>query len=277
MKYYNLFFILLGSQSVITNAESQYDNVLKELNDKNFNTPFIKDKLGIKLDFKAESVVSEADSVIRERRISDKKTRLEFLHIAKTGGTSVEDAAIEQAGIRWGRCHFIACFHIESDNPNRIASIWHKPLYYLPNNFYGDDAALFVIVREPYERVISAYYYAGFHHHSINELNQREMLNNWVTDKLNCSIFRPNFYPAYNYVFDLGTHKEVVDYVLRFETFEEDFNYLMKEYSLNITLVHDNVHNKSDKLGVEDLSHESIQINNDYFYNDFATFGYEMK
>merc|ERR1719491_589024 len=177
VKFYNLFFILLASQYVITNAESQYDDILKVLDHENFNSHWVTSELRKKPEFRVESVVSEADSVIRERRISNKKTRLEFLHVAKTGGTSIEDAAMKQVGVKWGRCHFVSCYHLEPDTPYRTASIWHKPLYFLPQNFYGDDAALFVVVREPYERLISNYYYINRAKFTIDELNQRETLN----------------------------------------------------------------------------------------------------
>jgi len=207
------------------------------------------------------------------------KTRLEFLHIAKNAGSSIVHSAAK-VGINWGACHFIFCEHNEPDFADPPISIWHRPLSELPSNLYGDDAALFVVIRNPYERCISKYYYNNQKHTDISVLNQKDHLNDWIKStlkfKLDMDRFVPFFYPGYNYVFDKYTGEQVVDYVLRYETLEHDFDELMKDFSLNISLDHVNARHTRKVMGVENLSTESIQIINDYFYNDFIAFGYEM-
>jgi hypothetical protein len=42
--------------------------------------------------------------------------RLEFLHIPKTGGTTIEETATMQANIAWGSCHF----HLNYRKPWKI-------------------------------------------------------------------------------------------------------------------------------------------------------------
>jgi len=211
------------------------------------------------------------------------KTRLEFVHITKTGGSTIVHAAA-QKGMNWGECHFKPCSggHYPDLSNSMGPSVWHRTLNELHSmNFYGDDAALFVVIRNPYERVISHYYYTQRNLIDVQVLNQKEHLNDWIKStmqfKLHLDRFIAFFYPAYNYVFDKYTGEQVVDYILRFETLEQDFDALMKEFHLNISLDKiQNARHTSAILGVESYTRESIQIINDYFYNDFITFGYEM-
>jgi hypothetical protein len=128
---------------------------------------------------------------------SNSKLPLNFLHIPKTGGTSVVMAAAH-AGYAWSDCMFPLrrqskdCpdiplnFAIRDDNndendnnvnkrtmsqlyrPQRwtqphpfIGSWWHVPIQYLPNDHINpyQNQDLFVVVRNPYQRVLSQYYY----------------------------------------------------------------------------------------------------------------------
>jgi len=213
------------------------------------------------------------------------KKRLEFLHIAKNAGSAIVHSAAK-AGINWGACHFKTCEHTSPDiitNAYR-PSIWHLPISELPSNLYGDDAALFAVVRNPYDRCLSKFYYDNRRHTSLGRLmpsiNEEDYLNGWIKSnlkaKMDQDIFVSFFFPAYDYVFDKDTGNQVVDYILRYEKLGDDFDQLMKEFSLDITLGKRNARHSSATLGVENLSNESIQIINDYFYNDFIAFGYDM-
>lgn len=206
------------------------------------------------------------------------KYRLEFLHAAKNGGTAIEYAAADQLGVIWGACHFIPCPGTTPDIPKTTFNIWHDPFSRL---LYGNDVALFSVVRDPYERTLSYYYYTKGatkgHRVDISVLNHAEYLNNWVKETMMRNKYYQSFLPAYSYIFDVTTGKQVVDYVLRFEQLENDFERLMKEFSLKISLKYDNVRIADAKLGIDAFSDESIEIINNYFYNDFLAFGYEMK
>ena len=101
---------------------------------------------------------------------------LEFVHITKTGGSAVEEAAA-RVGIAWGLCHFqhkgflgVGCTnpdwtfphppHLNRrtvPNPRWDGELWHTPPQWLDPNPYHSHTT-FTIVRDPYERVISEYY-----------------------------------------------------------------------------------------------------------------------
>jgi hypothetical protein len=118
-----------------------------------------------------------------------KRRQLGFLHIPKTGGSSIENAAGLQ-GIRWGMClfteHWSKCppgRDFSSTSPPYIllqddvamgrgdAPFWHVPIQYLPvnrktnvnyhpnytNPYANQD--IFVVIRNPYKRAVSEYYY----------------------------------------------------------------------------------------------------------------------
>ena len=106
---------------------------------------------------------------------------LNFLHIPKTGGTSIVVAAAN-AGYAWSDCMFPLrreSKNCPSGNPvnnntaysteswmethKHVSSWWHVPIQYLPRDDkhpipYADQD-LFVVIRNPYKRILSQYYY----------------------------------------------------------------------------------------------------------------------
>jgi hypothetical protein len=119
--------------------------------------------------------------------VANKPTKLEFVHITKTGGTAIEEAA-SRAGIDWGICHYEhvhpACFHPRADlgwprvfalqqpptalpYPNFTAEYWHTPPHWFRDNpFRGRDT--FTVVRNPYDRYISEFYCKHYGYHKGN-------------------------------------------------------------------------------------------------------------
>jgi hypothetical protein len=85
---------------------------------------------------------------------------LKFVHIPKTGGTSIETAA-KELGINWGK--------YERQNQYLIHGInkWHTP--------QRIEGVVFCVVRNPYERILS-----NFRHlHQITQYKV-DILNTWI-------------------------------------------------------------------------------------------------
>lgn len=83
---------------------------------------------------------------------------LKFIHITKTGGTSVEDYYIKQ-GIRYGRFDNEYCHNSLRDPKNPRLEPWHSKI---PENSYlWDRYVFFTIIRNPKDRLISEYYHCA--------------------------------------------------------------------------------------------------------------------
>ena len=94
-----------------------------------------------------------------------KRRKLEFVHITKTGGSSMEFAA-SRAGINWGVCHYarmksLGCTSPDLD-PGYQASPWHVPPKYLTSSPSRQNpyvqADLFTVIRNPYSRFVSEFH-----------------------------------------------------------------------------------------------------------------------
>ena len=189
---------------------------------------------------------------------------LKFIHITKTGGTTIEDVG-KKNGKKWGR------FHKEYYTDFKSVAPWHTKFYLLSN-----DLKLkydwFTVVRNPYERIISEFYcrYGGW----------------GISNKFTCSkkefnkILKARILAQRNNIGDHYTPQHfyidpnIKIHIIKFENLTKEFNELMKKYNYNIRL---NKHsNKGKKIyTVNDLSNEVISLINNIYHKDFEMFGYK--
>jgi hypothetical protein len=184
---------------------------------------------------------------------------LKFIHITKTGGTSIEDIGIKN-NIRWGRFH-------------KKYGYWHK--------FFPDKNKLlklkydwFVVVRNPYDRILSEYYckWGGIGNMDISN-NIIDDMNKFLIDKINNrSIIGDHYSEQYKYI---DNDNNIKIHILKFENLKEEFDLLMKTYNINLTL--DIVNNKSQNkiFTINDFSDELINLINIVYEKDFEMFNYE--
>lgn len=236
---------------------------------------------------------------------------LEFVHIPKTGGTSIEIAA-SRVGIAWGICKFTKfrsgqpqCDHLrpfrhqiqlqrnsewECRTP---ASPWHCP----PSKFAAGNkfarVRTFAVVRDPYERMISEYYYFFKSQGKRNyrnvvtgkrdftgDLNDPRFMNRWIDMAVQAAAAQGHCYnghcvPFYDFVYAPdGTR--VVSHVLKMESLREEFEALMDRYQMPVALEQHNVRKGNSTLGVRDLSADTIAKINEWSRRDFEVFGYDM-
>mmetsp|Transcript_86613 Transcript_86613/g.250126 ORF Transcript_86613/g.250126 Transcript_86613/m.250126 type:complete len:260 (-) Transcript_86613:8-787(-) len=132
----------------------------------------------------------------------DDRRGLAFLHIPKTGGSSIVAASVPHK-LSWGDCMFrnyTKQFHCSEwaylHRPcPAIASKGihvpsHTPIQYLHldicNPYEGRD--VFVVVRNPYDRWLSEYYYYCTKMTETQcdktKLNDREYMNKWIQKRL---------------------------------------------------------------------------------------------
>jgi hypothetical protein len=131
------------------------------------------------------------------------KRRLEFVHITKTGGSAIEKAGAK-LGIIWGACHYMNITEVGCEHPDityqapdyqsyALTSPWHTPpkllrIYVDKSQYPYDNADLFAVVRNPYDRILSEYYcpWLGFQaKYRKNTKHEKDpndpvVMNQWV-------------------------------------------------------------------------------------------------
>ena len=210
---------------------------------------------------------------------------LKFLHITKTGGTSIEEFAIK-LGIKWGK--YDKLFY---DKFNK-KGFWHIPLNYLDAetiNKYN----WFTIVRNPYERIISEInFLIKSKHLQFNKVDMniylfniisnihitkdnKQILNKEFVEKNNI-MFAFHFIPMYFYT--CNNNKIISNIkIIKFENLNKEINSYFYEIKIHEEF---NTHeNKNDKklFEFEDLSVKNIKLINKIYKKDFELFGYKIK
>ena len=180
---------------------------------------------------------------------------LKFIHITKCAGTSIEDLGLEN-NIYWGRHH-------------KEYGWWHEILLNKSKHF-KDKYDWFMIVRNPYDRILSEYhcFYNNREqlNHSVDEFNL--FLINKIKKR---SLSGEHYTEQYRYLdSDCNIH------ILKFENLENDFNNLMLRYNLNIKLNKHIKTGRNKKFQISDFSKELISLINSVYEKDFLFFGYEI-
>lgn len=244
-----------------------------------------------------------SDSIKKQQQEQQmKQKRLEFVHIPKTGGTAIETAAMKQK-LKWGIKHFRGQKWIQSTPP------WHLT----PDHFFNNvtelnstsknpylNATLFAVVRNPYTRIISEYYFRQLAvlQRNLTQVEDSTLFNNYVRNQLgkmkqakrarmvgnsfergDNAYYQQNghFIPQYDYIYS-DTQQRMVDYVIHYEMLATEFQSLMKMYNIkNMTLSQERGRSSEQvkkSLSVANLTVDNIRLIDSVYARDFVTFGY---
>ena len=190
------------------------------------------------------------------------------MHIPKTAGTSIEDAAIS-IGIKWGR--FMFKNNIKSYNKYLFKDImdiysyapWHIPLplmieYFnitnpsnIPKEFDLTKVDYFTVIRNPFTKLLSEYRYILSN--IAAQKNVKSIFNEWeINENGNCSIKLLNYWmhkfliyhrnytvnkcwmgchfmPQWRFIYDENGEK-IVEHVIRFENLYNEFDDIKGKY-----------------------------------------------
>jgi hypothetical protein len=179
----------------------------------------------------------------------NKKYKVCFIHIPKTGGTTIE----------------LLLFNRNKDNPNSEhlqIDKYHK--YY---NYF-----IFSFVRNPYTRIISVYNYYK------NGGNQTKNDKNLLNKKYNINNFL-NFYNKNNMKhlqtqFSFLQNSKYINYTAKFENFEKELNKIFKI----INFKHNKHIEQNRKMKYINyiIRPELINKINKIYKEDFENYGYKM-
>ena len=193
-----------------------------------------------------------------------------FIHIPKTGGTSIEQFIIENGknnlqyhGVMNNRSlHHLTAFELYKNmSKNR------------PHNLYSKYYS-FSIVRNPYERLLSEYYWTKIPNVGFKAGKSKDHFLKYVKNVVRNKLYfqhidNDHFIPQFNFVY--YKNKLFVNEIFKFEDFDWINNYLKKKLNIinDIPLLNKSIVNKK-----EEWNEEQKNIIYELYKKDFIIFNY---
>jgi hypothetical protein len=194
------------------------------------------------------------------------KKELKFIHITKNAGTYIEDTA-KKSNILFGRHH-------------KKYGFWHH-IFPNINKNVKDKYDWFMVVRNPYTRLLSEYYcqWGGIGKKNINH-NKKEM-NNYLINKIknrskkNRSKVGDHYTEQYKYL-----EPKYNIHIIKYENLIPELSNLYKKYDLNIELTDKKINSSKEKTKIrkfttKDFNNELITLINSVYSKDFELFDYK--
>jgi hypothetical protein len=218
---------------------------------------------------------------------------LKFIHITKTAGTAIENLANEN-GILWGR--FDNDIKLLTHNIKYIINnaFWHVPTFYYDYSLLHKllkKYDFFLVVRNPYERVISEFFckwggHQSKHYKKDIPINNKKNINLWIYKQLkkvysditnNIKMVHGHWTPQYYYLFDSHLQRIIKKKnIIHFENINNELHSLFINYNYNINIINApkiNV-NKYD-FNINDLNKKNLKLIYKIYKNDFKYLNYQ--
>lgn len=238
------------------------------------------------------------DNSMTDGHATEPEKELVFIHIPRTGGTTIEDCSKKQEE-QWGHANpNIRGLTSIGDLPAKCYK-QHVPPSFLPDIYSQKET--FCAVRNPYSRMISQFGYIAAMFGKVNctreSLNAKLLAD--LTDVRNGKAFWSDchYLPQVDYVYQTnaswrdfaGGSRPVLSvrieepracsHVLHTERLEEEFNRLMESNGYPYRLSRDDVSwtkspSECGAFKVEDLSAEVRHLIEEVYAQDFEVLGY---
>lgn len=224
--------------------------------------------------------------------ISSSGQCLNFLHIPKNAGTSMENYKVSGKFGGWGMndkslqcsrkgdCGKVPwpCINgcqISEEGMDGICSIWHVPPSTDPKLAESyNHCDTFCLVRDPLKKVISQHMFEGGQCNLADfEKKARQRFN--VDLKSNKFAYDCHYVKQVDYVFGhgRGRSKPFCQHVLHLENLKSGFAELMAKFHLPLEVVpHDN--SRHCDLKPADIASDVLHLIDTYYADDYKTFGY---
>jgi hypothetical protein len=172
-----------------------------------------------------------------------------FIHIPKTGGTSIASFLEKNNMDQWIRRY-----------PAR-----HDPYFFMQQiNNISEDIFSFAVVRNPYTRTYS--YYKHFNYQNQLNVSFTEFLN-YVKNRISFSKTPMIIFPQSFYLFDLD-NKISLSKIYKFENLNE----FEQDFKTKLPHLRKGTYNDNDYY--KDYTKENIELVNEIYYDDFKILNY---
>lgn len=210
-------------------------------------------------------IIYLSKKIVLDKLKNKNKKELRFIHITKNAGTFIEKTA---------KTHDI--FFGMHDNEyvtdmkkySNEFSPWHR-VFPLLDNKIKSKYDWFMVVRNPYDRILSEAYCNWDGIKADSKENFNKLLISRIKKR---STVGNHFTEQYKYL-----DNSVKIHIIKFENLIPELKKLYVMYNLDIDLDNKNKINKSQrvkKYTVNDFNEELIQLINKIYHLDFVNFGY---
>ena len=193
---------------------------------------------------------------------------LKFIHIPKTGGTTIENLG-HARGYAWGRYH------------KHEYGFWHDYLYEKSLNLIN-KYDWFMFVRNPFDRVVSEYWCKWGGVGRPNETtveNFNGFIQKMVTNPPTTTA-RGHWLPMAPHLRALSMSPGVTIHVGRFERFESDLKRILKSYNIeyleHFPKINDHAAERAE-YNVSHLDRHTVELIQRVYAMDFEIFGYDIE
>jgi len=197
-----------------------------------------------------------------------------FIHIPKTGGTSIEFHFVPD---RMDRIkHIYGGTPLQPDNKAHL-KFHHLKIQYPSLNF--DEYVKFTFVRNPWSRAVSSF----FHTRKKNRNDLREFLGlsgnfsfkEFIVSLKNLKKLHPHYDDQFSFLINKNK-KQCMDFIGKLENYQQDFNIVCDKIGIpQQQLPH--INKSKHKHYTEYYDDETKQIVAEKYAKDIEYFGYEFE
>jgi len=197
--------------------------------------------------------------------ISDER-QIIFIHLTKTGGSSIEKILRQQPD-----------FRPLKDKILQDLSQWKSMVKYEPElEEKVKTYTVVTVVRNPIDRFISAYNDFFHTRNKQSYVDADVSFEKALRDRSNMRGAYRGFYAhAYVPMVDSLPPLSYIDYLLRFEHYAKDVNMMLTELGIEYKKQIPHVRKSRHVIGRSKLTRKQIQTLYEYFKEDYIAFGYE--